>query len=177
MPFFILAGNFLTHGGVARRMINFATAMVGHWYGWLGARRRARMCAVRGGVRFVAGDGSRHRLDHTSRDGGAGLSRSASVPASSPHPARLEFCSAVIIPSWYAVATSGMQPRGYAVATNSPRSESCSLPALSLASAGHDARRDDLLSGLAQRLSAHEKGASWPSAWRDLPRKRSGACC
>jgi C4-dicarboxylate transporter DctM subunit len=36
IPFFILAGNFLTHGGVARRMITFATAMVGHWYGGLG---------------------------------------------------------------------------------------------------------------------------------------------
>jgi C4-dicarboxylate transporter DctM subunit len=36
IPFFILAGNFLTHGGVARRMINFATAMVGHWHGGLG---------------------------------------------------------------------------------------------------------------------------------------------
>ncbi|OQX20771.1 MAG: C4-dicarboxylate ABC transporter permease [Desulfobulbaceae bacterium A2] len=36
IPFFILAGNFLTHGGVARRMIRFATAMVGHWYGGLG---------------------------------------------------------------------------------------------------------------------------------------------
>jgi len=35
IPFFILAGNFLTHGGVARRMINFATAMVGHWHGGL----------------------------------------------------------------------------------------------------------------------------------------------
>jgi C4-dicarboxylate transporter DctM subunit len=35
IPFFILAGNFLTHGGVARRMIAFATAMVGHWYGGL----------------------------------------------------------------------------------------------------------------------------------------------
>ena len=35
IPFFILAGNFLTHGGVARRMISFATAMVGHWYGGL----------------------------------------------------------------------------------------------------------------------------------------------
>ena len=30
IPFFILAGNFLTHGGVARRMIHFATSMVGH---------------------------------------------------------------------------------------------------------------------------------------------------
>ena len=36
IPFFILAGNFLTSGGVARRMIDFATAMIGHWYGGLG---------------------------------------------------------------------------------------------------------------------------------------------
>src|SRR3954470_22804035 len=36
IPFFILAGNFLTHGGVARRMIAFAPSMVGHWYGGLG---------------------------------------------------------------------------------------------------------------------------------------------
>ena len=35
IPFFILAGNFLTHGGVARRMINFATALVGHLHGGL----------------------------------------------------------------------------------------------------------------------------------------------
>ncbi|MDT9000830.1 TRAP transporter large permease subunit [Paucibacter sp. APW11] len=36
IPFFILAGNFLTHGGVARRMIRFASAMIGHWHGGLG---------------------------------------------------------------------------------------------------------------------------------------------
>src|SRR5205823_2409208 len=36
VPFFILAGTFLTHGGVARRMINFASSMVGHWAGGLG---------------------------------------------------------------------------------------------------------------------------------------------
>ena len=35
IPFFILAGTFLTHGGVARRMIRFATALVGHWHGGL----------------------------------------------------------------------------------------------------------------------------------------------
>jgi C4-dicarboxylate transporter DctM subunit len=35
IPFFILAGNFLTHGGVAKRMINFATALVGHFNGGL----------------------------------------------------------------------------------------------------------------------------------------------
>jgi len=35
IPFFILAGSFLTHGGVARRMIRFATATVGHLHGGL----------------------------------------------------------------------------------------------------------------------------------------------
>src|ERR1700730_7064970 len=37
IPFFILAGNFLTHGGVAQRMIRFASSMIGHWYGGVGA--------------------------------------------------------------------------------------------------------------------------------------------
>jgi len=36
IPFFILAGNFLTHGGVARRMISFAVSLVGHLHGGLG---------------------------------------------------------------------------------------------------------------------------------------------
>ena len=36
IPFFILAGNFLTHGGVAKRMIAFATSMIGHFHGGLG---------------------------------------------------------------------------------------------------------------------------------------------
>jgi len=36
IPFFILAGNFLTHGGVARRMIAFASSLIGHWAGGLG---------------------------------------------------------------------------------------------------------------------------------------------
>ena len=35
IPFFILAGTLLTKGGVARRMIHFATTMVGHMYGGL----------------------------------------------------------------------------------------------------------------------------------------------
>lgn len=35
IPFFILAGSFLTHGGVAKRMINFAASLVGHWHGGL----------------------------------------------------------------------------------------------------------------------------------------------
>src|SRR5882724_11202205 len=36
IPFFILAGTFFTRGGVARRMINFTTSMVGHFPGGLG---------------------------------------------------------------------------------------------------------------------------------------------
>ena len=35
IPLFILAGNFLTHGGVAKRMIAFATSLIGHWHGGL----------------------------------------------------------------------------------------------------------------------------------------------
>jgi C4-dicarboxylate transporter DctM subunit len=36
IPFFILAGTFLTRGGVAKRMINFTTSLVGHLPGGLG---------------------------------------------------------------------------------------------------------------------------------------------
>lgn len=52
IPFFILAGNFLTHGGVARRMIRFATSMVGHWYGGMG------LAAVMACALFAAISGS-----------------------------------------------------------------------------------------------------------------------
>jgi C4-dicarboxylate transporter DctM subunit len=52
IPFFILAGNFLTHGGVARRMIRFAASMVGHWYGGLG------LAAVMACAMFAAISGS-----------------------------------------------------------------------------------------------------------------------
>src|SRR5262249_40675116 len=31
IPVFILAGNFLTHCGLAQRMINFPTSLIGHW--------------------------------------------------------------------------------------------------------------------------------------------------
>src|SRR3954449_12855287 len=93
IPFFILAGNFLTHGGVARRMINFATSMVGHWHGGLGlagvmacalfaavsgSSPAARVAGgapllVRRGFRLVAGNRDRDRLDHDAGDGQAGF--------------------------------------------------------------------------------------------------------
>ena len=52
IPFFILAGNFLTHGGVARRMIKFATSLVGHFHGGL-ALAGVMACAL-----FAAVSGS-----------------------------------------------------------------------------------------------------------------------
>ena len=52
IPFFILAGNFLTHGGVAKRMINFASSLIGHWHGGLG------LAAVMGCALFAAVSGS-----------------------------------------------------------------------------------------------------------------------
>jgi len=52
IPFFILAGNFLTHGGVAKRMIRFATSLVGHWHGGL-ALAGVMACAL-----FAAVSGS-----------------------------------------------------------------------------------------------------------------------
>ena len=52
VPFFILAGTFLTHGGVARRMIRFATDVVGHLPGGL-AIAAVFACAI-----FAAVSGS-----------------------------------------------------------------------------------------------------------------------
>ena len=52
VPFFILAGNFLTHGGVARRMIAFAASMIGHHYGGMG------LAAVMACALFAAISGS-----------------------------------------------------------------------------------------------------------------------
>jgi C4-dicarboxylate transporter DctM subunit len=52
IPFFILAGNFLTHGGVAKRMIAFASSMVGHLHGGLG------LAAVLACALFAAVSGS-----------------------------------------------------------------------------------------------------------------------
>jgi len=52
LPFFILAGNFMTSGGVARRMIEFANAAVGHFHGGLA------MASVLACMLFAAVSGS-----------------------------------------------------------------------------------------------------------------------
>jgi C4-dicarboxylate transporter DctM subunit len=52
LPFFVLAGNFMTSGGVARRMIDFANAAVGHFHGGLA------MASVLACMLFAAVSGS-----------------------------------------------------------------------------------------------------------------------
>jgi C4-dicarboxylate transporter DctM subunit len=52
IPFFILAGNFMTTGGVARRMIDFANTCVGHFRGGLA------MASVLACMLFAAVSGS-----------------------------------------------------------------------------------------------------------------------
>jgi C4-dicarboxylate transporter, DctM subunit len=112
IPFFILAGNFLTSGGVARRMIAFATSMIGHWYGGLGLAgvvACALFAAISGSsVATVVGIGS------------------IILPAIVEHGYPLRFGAGVIATSGalgilfppsinlviFAVATSGMQPHG-----------------------------------------------------------------
>ena len=88
IPFFILAGTFLTHGGVARRMIDFAASMVGHWHGGLGLAGVLACATVRRGLRLVVGHGGGDRLDRAACDGARRASRSGSAPASSHLAAR-----------------------------------------------------------------------------------------
>ncbi len=52
VPFFVLAGAFMTTGGVARRMIDFANALVGHYRGGLA------MAALLASAFFAAVSGS-----------------------------------------------------------------------------------------------------------------------
>ncbi|MEE8496798.1 MAG: TRAP transporter large permease subunit [Xanthomonadales bacterium] len=52
LPFFVLAGTFMTSGGVARRMIEFANAAVGHFHGGLA------MASVLACMLFAAVSGS-----------------------------------------------------------------------------------------------------------------------
>ena len=65
IPFFILASSFMSTGGVARRIIRFAIACVGHFFRW--PRNRICFCMydVCGPVRLFAGNGcsNRHHRD------------------------------------------------------------------------------------------------------------------
>ena len=112
IPFFILAGNFLTAGGVARRMIDFATSMIGHWYGGLGLAgvvACALFAAISGSsVATVVGIGSIMlpallQSGYPPRFGAGVIATSGALGILFPPSINLVI---------YAVATSGMQPRG-----------------------------------------------------------------
>jgi C4-dicarboxylate transporter, DctM subunit len=112
IPFFILAGNFLTSGGVARRMIAFATSMIGHWYGGLGLAgviACALFAAISGSsVATVVGIGSiilpaMVQHGYPPRFGAGVIATSGALGILFPPSINLVI---------FAVATSGMQPRG-----------------------------------------------------------------
>jgi C4-dicarboxylate transporter DctM subunit len=112
IPFFILAGNFLTSGGVARRMIAFATSMIGHWYGGLGLAgvvACALFAAISGSsVATVVGIGSiilpaMVQHGYPPRFGAGVIATSGALGILFPPSINLVI---------YAVSTSGMQPLG-----------------------------------------------------------------
>src|SRR4029077_6266576 len=111
IPFFILAGNFLTTGGVARRMIAFATSMIGHWYGGLalaGVLACALFAAICGSsVATVVAIGSIIlpaivEQGYPPRFGAGVITTSGALGILIPPSITLVI---------FAVATSGMQPR------------------------------------------------------------------
>jgi len=112
IPFFILAGNFLTSGGVARRMIAFATSLIGHWFGGLGLAgvvACALFAAISGSsVATVVGIGSIIlpaivQNGYPPRFGAGVIATSGALGILFPPSINLVI---------YAVATSGMQPKG-----------------------------------------------------------------
>ena len=156
IPFFILAGNFLTAGGVARRMIDFATSMIGHWYGGLGLAgvvACALFAAISGSsVATVVGIGS--IILPALMEKGYPPRFSAGVIATSGALGILFPPSINLV--IFAVATSGMQPRGPTGAVV----DSASIGQLFIAA---------LVPGL---ILAFMLGATtWYRAWRnDYPR-------
>src|SRR3984957_9154502 len=112
IPFFILADNFLTSGGVARRMIDFATSLIGHWYGGLGLAgvvACALFAAISGSsVATVVGIGSiilpaLVEKGYPPRFGAGVIATSGALGILFPPSINLVI---------FAVATSGMQPHG-----------------------------------------------------------------
>ena len=174
IPFFILAGNFLTHGGVARRMINFATSMVGHWYGGLGlagVMACALFAAVSGSspatvvaigsimlpamVKQGFPEALRRRRHHHLRR--------------ARHPDPAVDRDGDLLRWRPAAASRSIRP---ASACRRPRSDRLFMagviPGIMLATL---LGADDVLSRLEERLSAHCRGRAGPSAWR-----RSAKC-
>ncbi len=158
IPFFILAGNFLTSGGVARRMIDFATSLIGHWYGGLGLAgvvACALFAAISGSsVATVVGIGSIIlpaivQNGYPPRFGAGVIATSGALGILFPPSVNLVI---------FAVATSGMQPRG----PDGAVVDSASVGQLFIAG---------LVPGL--MLAAMLGATTWYRAWRnDYPRMK-----
>ncbi len=158
IPFFILAGNFLTSGGVARRMIDFATSLIGHWYGGLGLAgvvACALFAAISGSsVATVVGIGSIIlpaivQNGYPPRFGAGVIATSGALGILFPPSINLVI---------FAVATSGMQPKG----PDGAIVDSASVGQLFIAG---------LVPGL--MLSAMLGATTWYRAWRnDYPRMK-----
>jgi C4-dicarboxylate transporter, DctM subunit len=165
IPFFILAGNFLTSGGVARRMIDFATSLIGHWYGGLGLAgvvACALFAAISGSsVATVVGIGSIIlpaivQNGYPPRFGAGVIATSGALGILFPPSINLVI---------FAVATSGMQPRG----PDGAIVDSASVGQLFIAG---------LVPGL--MLAAMLGATTWYRAWRNdyprMPRATWGEC-
>jgi C4-dicarboxylate transporter DctM subunit len=158
IPFFILAGNFLTSGGVARRMINFATALIGHRYGGLGLAgvvACALFAAISGSsVATVVGIGSIIlpaivQNGYPPRFGAGVIATSGALGILFPPSINLVI---------FAVATSGMQPKG----PDGSIVDSASVGQLFIAG---------LVPGL--MLASMLGATTWYRAWRnDYPRMK-----
>jgi C4-dicarboxylate transporter DctM subunit len=129
IPFFILAGTFLTQGGVAKRMIRFATTLIGHWYGGLGMAgvvSCALFAAISGSsVATVVAIGSillpaMVEQGYPKRFGAGVIATSGALGILFPPSINLVI---------YAVATSGMNPIG----PNGQRVSSASIGELFIA--------------------------------------------
>ena len=129
IPFFILAGTFLTQGGVAKRMIRFATTLIGPWYGGLGMAgvvSCALFAAISGSsVATVVAIGSillpaMVEQGYPKRFGAGVIATSGALGILFPPSINLVI---------YAVATSGMNPIG----PNGQRVSSASIGELFIA--------------------------------------------
>ena len=163
IPFFILAGTFLTRGGVARRMIHLRL----RWSAICrraGPRRRRGLRDVRRDLRLERRDRGGDRLDHDARHGGIRLSapvrrrrdldlgRARHPGAALDHPGAVRRLHQHL-------------DRRAVHGRHRARDH-----------AGVDARRRDLVRRLPQRLPAHAEERASASNGRPSA-KASGGCC
>lgn len=73
IPFFMLAGNLMALGGIARRIVNLADAAVGKFTGGLGMATVIGCMFFAGHLWLRPCHCDRHGLHHAARDGKAGL--------------------------------------------------------------------------------------------------------